>query len=181
MLEENINPIQSPISFDPEAFKQEILNTVQATLNSHSVSVRKAVKQPLDNPNTLSEAALQTQIQELKELVEAKDKATKDLSRRATISKFVNDTINPEAATKLLDEAISKYAEVDANGNIYINKDGKVEDLKTYTSKWLDTEGSWLKSGTKVKTISDDVTASKPIKTTPKKTTLTDILNKAGV
>jgi hypothetical protein len=177
-MSDNIQETTNTVpTFDPESFKQELLSTVQATLNSHSASIRKAVKQPA---TPLEEASLQTQIQQLKDEIAAKDRATKDLTRKAAISKYVANTINPDAATKLLDDSISKFAEVDENGSVYINKDGKVEDLKTYTTKWLETEGKWLNKGATTKAVDVPENNTK-IKTTKKPTTLTDILNKLEV
>jgi hypothetical protein len=170
--QETPNTITS--AFDPEAFKQELQASVQAALNSHSASIRKAIKAPA---TPLEEASLQTQIQQLKDEIAAKDRATKDLTRKAAISKYVANTINPDAATKLLDDSISKFAEVDENGSVYINKDGKVEDLKTYTTKWLETEGKWLNKGATTKAVEVPENNTK-FKTTKKPTTLTDILNK---
>ena len=81
------------------------------------------------------------------------------------------------AATKLLDDSISKYAEVDDNGQIYINKDGKVLDIKTYATNWLETEGKWLAKGTTAKGLEVPNDTVK-VKTSKKPTTLTDILSK---
>lgn len=169
-------PSGQQLNFDPEVFKADILNTVQATLNSHSVNIRKAIKQP---STSLEEQNIATQLQQLKDELALKDKATKDLTRRAAISSYVNNTLNPEAATKLLDDVVSKYAEVDENGQVYVNKDGKVVDLKTFASEWLNTSGKWLVKGASVPavTVSESNVKTK-IKDKP--TTLADIINNLG-
>ena len=169
-------PSGQQLSFDPEAFKAELLSTVQATLNSHSVNIRKAIKQP---STSLEEQSIATQLQQLKDELALKDKATKDLTRRAAISSYVNNTLNPEAATKLLDDVVSKYAEVDENGQVYVNKDGKVVDLKTFANEWLNTSGKWLVKGASVPavTVSESNVKTK-IKDKP--TTLADIINNLG-
>ena len=169
-------PSGQQLNFDPEVFKADILNTVQATLNSHSVNIRKAIKQP---STSLEEQNIATQLQQLKDELALKDKATKDLTRRAAISSYVNNTLNPEAATKLLDDVVSKYAEVDENGQVYVNKDGKVVDLKTFANEWLNTSGKWLVKGASVPavTVSESNVKTK-IKGKP--TTLADIINNLG-
>lgn len=157
---------------------RELPKTILSQIGDNSPAATQETKQAKTSPENLATAALKAEIDKLKADLEAKEKSNKDLSRRNLLAKYLTNTLNPEAAVKLLDGVISEKAEEGEDGNWYVRDNETAIKLSDYVDNYLKTDGSWLKKGTAAQPLDIKTESKQSTTTSSKPKSLTEIIQK---
>lgn len=158
---------------------RELPKTILSQISENSPAATQETKQAKTaTSDNLATAALKAEIDKLKADLEAKEKFNKDLSRRNLLAKYLTNTLNPEAAVKLLDGVISEKAEEGEDGNWYVRDNETAIKLSDYVDNYLKTDGSWLKKGTAAQPLDIKTESKQSTTTSSKPKSLTEIIQK---